>query len=103
MARPRGARGVRSNPDDFTLDFREHPRAVVREEHVDLGAHAEPLVGQVDAGLDREAEPRDERPRVVRLEVVEVRAVAVDAGLDGMAGAVDELLPEAGRLDDAAD
>src|SRR6185503_8493410 len=65
--------------------------------HVDLAAHAE--LRQVHAGLDREADPRDDPALVARLQVVDVHAVAVDLVADRVAGAVQEVLAEAPRFD----
>jgi len=45
--------------------------------HIDLAADAE-VAGKVDAGLDGEAGVGQEETLVVGLEVVEVRAVAVE-------------------------
>src|SRR5437764_12349887 len=53
-----------------------HHRLVLREERIDLAPHPE-LVRQVDARLDREADTGKETALLTRLQVVEVRAGAV--------------------------
>src|SRR5437667_10416592 len=70
-------------------------------EHVDLAAHAEPA-RQVDPGLDREPDPGHERALVGGLEVVDVRAGAVQVTVDRVARAVHEVLGVAGGPDDGA-
>ncbi len=74
--------------------------SVFAHKDVHLGPDAE--AGQVDAGLDREAGPRDEAPLVVRFEVVHVGAGAVHLGADRVAGAVKEVLAEAPLADRTA-
>src|SRR6185312_461866 len=49
--------------------------------HIDLAAHAE-LAGKINARFDGEAGVGQDEPRVIRLEIVEVRAVAVQFGTD---------------------
>src|SRR5688572_959177 len=69
---------------------------------VDLGTHAD-LAGNVDAGLDRERDARNEQPLLARLEVVNVRTGAVEvARVNGVSGAVREPIPESCRGDDVA-
>ena len=50
----------------------------------------------IDAGLDRETNPRDQLPFIPRLKIVEIHAIAMDFGPDGMTGAVDKELPVPG-------
>src|SRR5262245_57848698 len=71
------------------------------DEDVDLAAHPEVAL-QVDARLDREAGPRQDAPRLVRLQVVHVRAVAVRLLADRVPGAMAEGVPVAGGLDHVA-
>src|SRR4029077_13645150 len=59
-------------------------------------------LGQVDAGLDGEADAGDDAALVARLQVVDVHAVAVDLVADRMAGAMEEVGAEAALLDEAA-
>src|SRR5512144_2631711 len=68
---------------------------------VDLAAYAE-AARQVNARLHREPDPRQQLARVRGLEVVEVGAGAVQVAVDGVAGAVYEPLPVAGRGNHAA-
>src|SRR5207247_9208574 len=76
----------------YTTLFRSgHFGAALREKHVDLAPHAE-APRQVDARLHGEPDPRDERPGVGRLEVVEMRTRAVQIAVDRVAGAVHEEL-----------
>src|SRR5262249_22323917 len=55
-----------------------------------------------DAGLDRKAGPRRDTALVVGLEIVHIGAIAVHFLSDGVAGAMGEVLGEAGIADDAA-
>src|SRR5258707_9714063 len=69
---------------------------------VHLGAHAD-LAGNVDAGLDRKPHAGNQQPLFARLEVVEMRAGAVERpGVDRVSGAVREVFSEAARIDDTA-
>src|ERR1700742_5392523 len=75
----------------------EAPPAVLGGDDDVLDAHAE-APGQVDPGLDREAHPRLDRPRLALDHVRRlVRRLA-----DPVAGAVDEVLAVAGVGDDLA-
>ena len=67
---------------------------VSRGDHVDFAADAE--LRQIDAGLDRETGVGQEAALVVGFQVVEVRAGAVNLVGDVVAGAVGEVLGEAG-------
>ena len=70
-------------------------------DHVDFAADAE-VAGEIDAGLDGEAGVGEKEALVVGLEVVEVGAVAVEGDFDVVAGAVGEVIAEAGFADDGA-
>src|SRR5688500_4407955 len=86
---------------DLGLDgAARHLDVTLPDVDVDLGADAE-LAFEVDAGLDGEGGARRDAARIPRLEVVDVRAVAVHLLADGVARAVRELLAEARALDDA--
>ena len=89
-----------SNSHQFSLDFAGDPGFAGGGEHVDFAADAE--LGEVDAGLDGEAGVGQEPALVVGLEVVEVRAGAVNFVGDVVAGAVGEVVGESGRADDGA-
>src|SRR5207253_1725953 len=67
---------------------------------VDLAAH--PELRQINARLDRETGARQDAALLARLEVVHVGAVAVRLLSDGVAGAMAEILPVAGLVDNAA-
>ena len=82
------------------LDAAGYPGFAGGGEHVDFAAHAE--LGQVDAGLDGEAGVGQQKAHVVGFEIVEVRAGAVNLVGDVVAGAMDEVLAEAGFADDGA-
>ena len=86
--------------DEFLLDAAGDPGFAGGGEHVDLAADAE--LGEVDAGLDGEAGVGQKLAHVVGLEVVKVRAGAVNLVGDVVAGAVGEELGKAGRADDGA-
>jgi len=60
--------------------------------HINLAADTDPLVRHVDARLDREQGSGDQLAIVVGLEVIEVRAIAVDALVEAVTGAVDKVL-----------
>jgi len=66
---------------------------------VDVNFAADAEVFQVDAGLDGGAGARDELAHVVSFEAVHVGAVAVDGFADVVAGAMDEIFAEAGFFD----
>src|SRR5204862_3171480 len=61
--------------------------------HVDLAAHPE-TSRKVDTRLDREADAGHEGPRVLGLEVVDVRPGAVQVAIDRMARAMHEVFGE---------
>src|SRR5206468_9263249 len=89
------------NLDELALGRREHPRAVLLENHVDLGPHTE--FGKINSRLDREAEAGHQWPRVMGLEIVEVRAIPVlGVGSDIVTGAVHEEVAEAACGDEIA-
>src|SRR2546422_10979821 len=73
-------------------------RARFVHEHVDLAAHTEPA-READPGLDREPHARHERALARGLEVVDVRARAVEVAIDRVAGAVHEVLGVTGGAD----
>src|SRR4029079_702828 len=76
--------------------------AALLDVRVHLGTHPD-LPRYVDARLDREGDAGNERPLLPRLEVVEMRAGAVQrARIDRVAGAVREVLAEAARFDHGA-
>ena len=87
-------------PDQIRLQPAGDPGFVVAGHHVHFAADAE--VFQVDSGLDREAGVRKDEALVVGLEIVEVRAVAVQLGANVVAGAVGEVLRIAGIADHGA-
>ena len=64
--------------------------AIGRHEYVDLGADAE--LGQVDAGLDGEADTGDDSAGVVGLEPVQIDRFAVDLKPDTVTQPVGEVL-----------
>src|SRR5437879_9923666 len=68
---------------------------------VDLAAYAEAL-RQVDARLDREPDARHQRPRVLGLEVVNVRSRAVAIAVDRTPGAMHEVVAQPPLADHAA-
>src|SRR5947208_3259597 len=64
-------------------------------EHIDLAAHPEPA-GQVNPRLHREADAGHERALVGGLEVVDVRARAMQVAIDRVPGTVHEVLAVSG-------
>jgi hypothetical protein len=58
--------------------------------NVNFGADTK-LCFLVNSGLDRKTNPGSDAPRVARLEIVDVDAVAVGFFANGMAGAMGEL------------
>src|SRR6478609_10383857 len=76
-----------------------HPTRAVNQ-HVDLAPHAELVL--IDAGLNREAGPRQEEPVFTRFQAVHVGAVAVNFLADVVAGAMDELRAISGLFDHRA-
>src|SRR2546423_6863642 len=103
--RPRATRGVaaRSRQPATRASYdqqlplvlpRRHHRPLPSRVRVHLAAHAD-VAGDVDAGLDREGDTGDEAALLARLEVVDVRARAVQvARVDRVAGAMGEVLAE---------
>ena len=57
--------------------------------HIDFATHAE--LWQVNAGFYRETGVRQDLPVVFCLEIVEVRAIAVDGVGDGVSSAMHEV------------
>ena len=57
---------------------------------------------EVHARADREAGARHQDARVLDLEVVEIGAAALEIVVDRVAGAVHDLIAEAGLLDERA-
>jgi hypothetical protein len=62
---------------------------------VDFCSETEVL--EIHAGLDGHAGAREQPALVVRLEIVEMRAVAMDFLSQTMSCSVDEMVPESGR------
>ena len=60
--------------------------------HINLAADTDPLLRHVDARFDREQGSGDQLAIVVGFEVIEVRAIAVDALVEAVTGAVDKIL-----------
>src|SRR5262245_12629274 len=83
----------RSHDEQISLIFsRRYDGAPLLQERIHLAAHAE-SAGEIDAGLDREADTGNEATLLARLEVVEMRARAVKlVRVDRVTGAVNELL-----------
>src|SRR5579859_3924841 len=81
--------------------LRRHLRTRVAHIHVDLTPNAE-AARKVDARFNREADAGDQLAIVLGLEVVDVRAGAVELAIDGMTGAMHEVVAEPGRANDAA-
>src|SRR6266436_5381362 len=74
----------------FLIVGRRDENVVCSNEAVDLAAHSD-VSGEIDARLDREAYPRNERTLLPGLEVVDMRAGAVQVTrVDGVTGAVNE-------------
>src|SRR5712691_3979784 len=94
-ARTRGSGRVdRHRPLDhqqiFLIVGRRDENLVCSDEAVDLAAHSD-VSGEIDARLDREAYPRNERTLLPGLEVVDMRTGAVQVTrVDGVTGAVNE-------------
>src|SRR3989441_4224872 len=98
------AGGWRDASDQEELLLRppgRHLRARLAHEHIDLAPHAEPA-GEVHPGLHREPHPGHERTLVGRLEVVDVRARAMQLPINGVPGAVHEILGVSCRADHGA-
>ncbi len=69
---------------------RRDENLVCSDEAVGLAAHSD-VSGEIDARLNREAYPRNERTLLSGLEVVDMRAGAVQvARIDGVTGAMNE-------------
>ena len=81
---------------DVVLDGCRDARPTLRiHVSVHLKPHAE--FGEIDAGLDREAGPRQDRSGVMGIIIVEIHSGGVElaARADAVAGAMDEMLTEA--------
>src|SRR6266513_2050740 len=80
--------------NDFCLDGLSGDFDVfVRNVDVDLRSNAE-LSFEVNSRLDRKTNAGNDTPRIARLEIVDVDAIAVSFFANGMAGAMRELFPE---------
>src|SRR4051812_40809197 len=76
-----------------------HDRLVWRDIHVDLGAPPD-ASWDVNPGLDRESDARDDHPLLSRLEIVELWPGAVEiARIDRMAGPMSEIFSVSARFD----
>ena len=60
--------------------------------HINFAADTDPLLRHVDARFDREQGSGDQLAIVVGFEVIEVCAIAVDALVEAVTGAVDKIL-----------
>src|SRR5581483_7734850 len=89
-----------SDRDYLALDPAGHSAAALAHHHVHFAAHAE--LGQIDAGLDGEAGVGQDLAIVLGLQIIKVRAVAVNVAGDGVPGAMDKVLPPAFRLNEVA-
>src|SRR5580692_12911554 len=69
--------------------------------HVDVDLRAHAKRRQIDPGLDRKSSTGEDRPRVVRLEIVQIGSQAVQGAIatEGMSRSVDEVLTESGADD----
>src|SRR6266480_3816277 len=82
------------NRDDLRLDWLPGDFDVfIRNVNVNFGSHAK-LSFEINSWLNRKANSRNDAPRIARLEIVDVNAVAVSFFANGMSGAMCELLSE---------
>src|SRR5215471_13693938 len=69
---------------------------------IDVHFTANTKFREIDAGFDGSTSAGNQMPNVVRFDSIHVRAVAMNGSTYVMAGAVEEIFPEAGFFNDAA-
>ena len=63
----------------------------IRDVNVNFGSNAK-FSFEINPGLNRKTNSRNDAPRIARFEIVDVNAIAVGFFANGMAGAMRELL-----------
>src|SRR5580698_5423443 len=80
------------NSNEFLLDFASNSR--LRCAHVDVNFRANTKFRKVHARFDGETSAGDHPALVVRFEVIHIGARAMHLFADGVAGTMDEIIPE---------
>ena len=88
------ATSLLQNRDDLRLNWLPGDFDVfIRNVNVDFGSNAK-LSFEINPGLNRKTNSRNDAPRIAGFEIVDVDAVAVSFFANRMAGAMRELFPE---------
>ena len=72
-------------PGDFDI--------LIRNVNVNFGSNTK-LSFEIDSGLDRKTNAGNDTPRIARLEIVDVDAIAMSFFANGMAGPMGKLFPK---------